>query len=96
VFHQSTPEVQSQLTYYRVVSEHNSEASITVVRQSVDIEATCHLRALSLDHSVVGEIDVVIDSGPKSQSVDVTVRTEREATNVELLGCITENQPRPR
>jgi hypothetical protein len=49
-----------------------------------------------MDHSVVGELTVAVDSGPATSTVRSTVRTERRATGVELLGCTAPDQVQSR
>lgn len=95
LFH-SNPEVQSRLVSFDVKSERTTTAVLTVARNSSETRAVCRLKALATDHSVVGEEDVVVDSGPETQSFEVTIRTERAATSVDPVGCVTENQARPR
>src|SRR3712207_6589144 len=53
---ESTPQVTSQLTAFSVDDEHEALANITVVRETQFTEATCRLRAIAEDHTVVGEV----------------------------------------
>jgi len=94
VFH-SRPEVSSQLVAYDVQGQHAATATWTVVRSGPDVEASCLLRALSDDHSVVGERTVAVDSGPTRARITTTVRTERRAGSVQLVGCTTKDRPAP-
>ena len=89
-FH-STPAVESDLAGYDVAGEH---AATAVVEVSLDdgADASCRVRALSEDHSVVGELAFT----PVDGRNEVEVRTERRATTVELVGCTTPDQQRPR
>ncbi|MBD8870433.1 DUF4307 domain-containing protein [Nocardioides donggukensis] len=89
-FH-STPEVASELTGFEVVDTHTSTADVSVQLED-GAEARCRVRAFSEDHAVVGEISFV----PVQGRNDVSIRTEREATSVDLVGCTTPDQPRPR
>ena len=93
---QADPEVRSRLTGYDVVSPHEATGDLTVVRASEGVVATCLLRALAADHSVVGESTQEVGSGPVEQALRVTVRTEREAVTVVSEGCTTADQQRPR
>ncbi len=95
VFH-SKPAVQSRLTAFDVTGEHSATASFNVSRASTDTQASCRLQAFAEDHSVVGELDVPVTSGPKVQSLGVDLRTDREATSIELVGCTAPDQTRPR
>jgi hypothetical protein len=90
--YQSNPKVRSDEASFEVVDEHTVQASITVVRQDTDTVATCYLRALAEDHSIVGEGTPKVDTGPKKQTVTVNIRTERRATAVESLGCTAPGQ----
>lgn len=92
----STPEVQSRLTHYDVLGPRSVVAQLNVVRESEDLRATCTLRALSEEHATVGEVDLVVERGPRTQSLRVEIRTDRPAVSVDSLGCTTENQKRPR
>ena len=96
VFFQSTPAVTSQLVTWRVQDEHSVVANLTVGRESQFTEASCRLRAIAEDHSVVGEVTVPVTDGPEKQTLRVEIRTERRATSVENLGCTAPDQPRPR
>jgi hypothetical protein len=70
-----------------VRGEHAATASFTVVRRGTGVRATCVVRALADDHAVVGEISVPVTTGPATQQVRTTVRTERRATSVDLVAC---------
>ena len=92
------PEVTSQLVSFDVsAGEHQVSARITVVRRAADVKASCLLRAYAEDHAVVGEDNVTVGpGGPTTQTMDLTVRTERRATSLELVGCTSPGQPQPR
>jgi hypothetical protein len=96
VVYQSTPKVRSDLAKFEVVDDHTATGLLTVVRRETDTRATCFLRAIAEDHSVVGELDVTVSSGAKTQEVPVTVRTERRATTLEGLGCTAPGQKQRR
>ena len=96
VLFQSTPSVTSQLSAWKVEDDHLVVANITVGRDSQFTEASCRLRAIAEDHTVVGEIMLPITDGPEKQSLQVEIRTERRATSVENVGCTSPDQPRPR
>jgi hypothetical protein len=92
VFH-SRPDVRSELVAYDVQGEHAATATWTLARRSADVRATCLLRALSVDRAVVGERTVAVTSGPTSTRLTTTVRTERRAGSVQLMGCTTPDRP---
>ena len=95
LFH-STPMVSSQLTSWEIEDDHLAVGDIVVARESQFTEASCRLRAIAADHTVVGEVTVPVTDGPAEQSLQVEIRTEREATTVQNIGCTAPGQPRPR
>ena len=95
LFH-GTPKVTSQLSTWEIVDDHTVVAHLSVDRESQYVEASCRLRAVAADHSVVGEVTVPVTDGPEKQSLEVEIRTERRATTVERIGCTAPDQPRPR
>jgi hypothetical protein len=96
VLFQSTPKVTSQLVTWSIDDDHLAVANVSVSRESQFTEATCRLRAVAEDHTVVGEVAVPVTDGPADQSLQVEIRTERRATTVQNLGCSAPGQPRPR
>lgn len=93
IWSQSTPEVRSDMVGYDVQDEHAALATVEVRLAEDDVRATCTLRAYAADHTVVGELSFAPDRSGRSEQ---TVRTERRATSVELLGCTAPGQSRPR
>ena len=91
--YQSTPQVRSELKGFEVVDAHTAKAVLIIDRDSSDVVATCIVRAVSEDHQVVGEANLVIRGGAEDQNLDITIRTERRATTVERLGCTAPGQP---
>jgi len=91
------PEVTSGQTSYDIVGPHRATATFEVRLRSTTVTATCLLQAQAADHSVVGEANVVVprDRG-RTMTLNETVRTAREATLVNLVGCTTPTQKRPR
>ncbi len=90
VFHAS-PVVESELTSYDVVDD-GSAAAVVTVSLADGVVASCRIRAFADDHTTVGEVAFE----PVDGRNEVTVRTERRATSVTLLGCTAPDQPRPR
>jgi hypothetical protein len=95
LFH-GRPQVTSEMVGFTVDGQHAVAARYTVVRRDVSVPASCLLRAYADDHSVVGELTVPVDSDAKTVTVSSTVRTERRATAVELVGCTAAGQRQPR
>jgi hypothetical protein len=96
VWFQSTPDVQSSLRSFKVLDTQSVRAEVTVKPRSAEVEANCLLRAYGKDHSVVGERNFPVRDTDDSTDLVVEFRTEREATSVELVGCTTDQQSRPR
>lgn len=87
----ATPDVRSELTSFTVVDAHETTAVLEVSVDG-DVEATCRVRAIAEDHTIVGEVSFT----PVDGHNEVSIRTEREATSVERLGCTSPEQRRPR
>jgi Domain of unknown function (DUF4307) len=96
VWFQSNPDVTSSLNTFHVVDTHSATASVAVRTADEDVKANCLVRAVGADHSVVGELNFVVTGVKGTVNRDVTLRTEREATSVEMVGCTTKDQSRPR
>jgi hypothetical protein len=90
LFHAS-PWVESELTSYEVVDD-GSAAAVVSVSLADGVVASCRIRAFADDHTTVGELAFE----PVDGRNEVTLRTERRATSVTLLGCTAPGQPRPR
>lgn len=86
-FH-GTPKVTSELVSYTVVDEHSATAVLDVELGDA-AQPRCLVRAVSADHTPVGELSFV----PVDGRNEVTIRTEREATSVEKVGCTAAGQP---
>jgi hypothetical protein len=93
---QSTPEVQSSLRSFDVVDTHLTTAAVIVKPTSSKVSASCLVRAYGADHTVVGELNFKVAHESQAIVETVDIRTEREGTSVELIGCTTADQDRPR
>ncbi|MCW2848780.1 MAG: hypothetical protein JWR90_2754 [Marmoricola sp.] len=93
---EGTPDVQSSLRSFEVVDPHSTSAVVVVKPRSRDVSASCLVRAYGADHTVVGELNFKVARQSDAVRRTVDVRTEREATSVELIGCTTAGQSRPR
>lgn len=91
-YQESTPKVESQLVTFTVDGEHVVHADVEVRLSSGASGVSCTVEAVAEDHSVVGELHFTPSDGTNR----VTVRTEREATSVDVPGCIAKGQDRPR
>ena len=91
------PLAQSDINGFETVGQHRTTASFTVVRRDADVVASCLLRAFASDHSIVGELDVTVGPGGDTrQTLERSIRTEREATSVEAMGCTADGQSQRR
>ncbi len=90
-FFHANPDVSSELVSWDVVDDHAVTARVDVVIRDDDVRATCEVRAVAADHTVVGEATFTPEDGRNA----VQVRTERRATSVENVGCTTPDQHRP-
>lgn len=93
---QSSPQVQSRLTFFAFPSENLAVARMTVVRDTQSTIATCELTAYSSDHTVVGTTEITVTTGATTQVIEVQIPTERRATSVGTDGCLSPGQSRPR
>ncbi len=87
----ATPSVESELLGFEVESDGAVQARV-VVRLEDGVVASCRVTAFADDRTTVGEVSFTPEQGRN----DVTVRTDRRATSVELVGCSTPDQQRPR
>ncbi|MGL5827366.1 MAG: DUF4307 domain-containing protein [Nocardioides sp.] len=96
-FH-ATPRIDSDLISFTVTGEHEAVARFGVRRAEESVVGTCAIRAFAADHTTVGELTFLVPDGaaPLEQTLVQSLRTERRATSVELLGCTAPGQPRPR
>jgi hypothetical protein len=93
---QGTPEVQSSLRTYHVVDDHTARATVVVKTRNDRVRASCVVRADAIDHSVVGEVTFAVTGAGGSSTHEVTLRTERPAAAVEMVGCTAPGQKQPR
>ena len=91
---QSTLPVESDLVSFDVVDEHTATALVDVRVADDATGVACLLRAFAEDHNVVGESS--FSPAASDDRVEETVRTDRRATSVELIGCTADGQARPR
>ena len=91
----SRTQVTSELESWSVVDSSSVTAVLVVRLHDDDVEATCRLRAFAEDHSTVGELAFTPDPSAGRRQV-VEIRTDRQATAVESLGCTADGQNRPR
>lgn len=91
---QSSLPVESDLVSFDIVDEHAASALVDVRVADDATGVSCLLRAFAEDHHVVGELPFT--PTPGDSRVEQTVRTERRATSVELIGCTADGQARPR
>jgi len=90
LFH-ATPAVGSDIVAYDIVDDNRASAVVSVSLED-GVVASCRLLAFADDHSTVGELAFE----PVDGRNEVTLRTERRATTVTLVGCTAPGQSRPR
>lgn len=91
------PMARSDIVSFAVVNQHEATATVAVVRRDREVEASCLLRAQAADHSIVGELSFRVGaSHDATTTLTRTLRTEREATSVSLVGCVAAGQTHPR
>lgn len=96
VWSQSNPQVQSSLRTYDVVDTHRVDAAVMVKARNEGVEASCLVRAYGADRTTVGELNFRV-AGVRGTTIRrVSVRTERAASSVELIGCSAHGQTKPR
>jgi hypothetical protein len=92
----ATPDVQSDLVSFDVVDEHTATAVVEVRFADDDVvRASCTLEAYAEDHTLVGTASFAADPGHGGR-YEETLRTERRATSVTLVGCLAPGQTQPR
>jgi hypothetical protein len=92
---QTDTEVTSELESFSIIDDATVSAVLVVRLADDDVEASCRLRALAMDHNTVGELAFTPDPEAGDRQV-VEIRTERRAFAVESLGCTAEGQKTPR
>jgi hypothetical protein len=88
----STPSVQSEMESFSIPDAHTATAVINVTLSDDAVDPVCRLQAAATDKTTVGEQQFTPVEGRNR----VEIRTEREATSVELVGCTARDQPHPR
>lgn len=96
IWFQSTPDVQSKLQGFDIIDDHNAQARIVVQLSAADVKANCLVKALGINHDTVGEVTLPVTGTTKRMVHTIDIRTERRTNAVELVGCTTERQQRPR
>lgn len=95
-FH-GTPDARSELVAFDVAGPHRADATVDVRLRDTDVVATCRVRAYAADHAVVGELAFEVSGADRTEGrLERTIRTTREATSVENVGCTTPEQDVPR
>lgn len=82
-WHHTATGIRGGLVAFTIDGERQTTARFQT-RVAEGVEGTCLLRAMAVDHFVVGEVTArVTRSGTQS----VPIRTERRASAVELVSC---------
>jgi hypothetical protein len=91
-FVEATPKVSSQLIGWQVVDAHSATARVDVSISGGTTHPTCTVQAFASDHTIVGQLRFTPNDGTNQ----VTVRTSRGATSVDVPGCTADGQDQPR
>jgi hypothetical protein len=91
------PLVHSALISFTAQGQHSAKARFSVVRRDEQVKASCLLRATAADHSIVGELNFTVGAAnPATVTLEKSIRTERRASSVDLIGCTADGQKEPR
>ncbi|GAB3257689.1 hypothetical protein GCM10027425_18880 [Alteromonas gracilis] len=82
-WHHTATGIRGGLVAFTIDGERQTTARFQT-RVSEGVEGTCLLRAMAVDHFVVGEVIARVD---RSGTQSVPIRTERRASAVELVSC---------
>ncbi|GGO89724.1 hypothetical protein GCM10011584_19860 [Nocardioides phosphati] len=88
----STPDVQSTDRNFTIVDAHLVVADIEVTLSDDAVDPSCRIQALAEDKTAVGSKQFT----PVDGANRVKIRTERQATAIDLIGCTAKGQNRPR
>jgi|SRR4051794_19722627 hypothetical protein len=85
--HHAKTSVTADVTSFSVVSTHEIAVTIDVERASGD-RVVCTVEAQASDHGLVATEDIAVPAGDSgSVQVSARIRTDREATSVDVSGC---------
>ena len=70
------PDVTSELVSFTVDDEHQVTARVDVRLDDEDVVATCLLRAVAEDHTVVGELHFDVEPGGTAESREEAAQPE--------------------
>lgn len=94
----ANPKVASSMVGFTIVDEHRTTAEISILFSGVPAgqSASCTLRAVAADHTSVGDLNFTVAARENADGFtdEYEIRTEREATSVDLIGCVTKGQQR--
>ena len=93
-FHSNQP-IRGRIVSFETVSPHEVRARVDLdvadpekgTGTGTETTGTCLLRATAVDHSIVGELNVRVEEIDPDTDPWISIRTEREATTVELVRC---------
>ncbi len=83
VWIKSNPVISSTLATWEVVDDHSAVASVRVTLDDDVRDPSCLIRATAEDHVTVGDLTFT----PVAGNNEVTIRTERMATSVDLVAA---------
>lgn len=84
----ANPDVAGQIAGYRVVSDTQIDAQVTVQRSDVNSRVQCQVKALAISYDTVGELPFTWEpTGEELQTGWVTIRTFKRAVTADLEWC---------
>ncbi|HLT59542.1 MAG TPA: DUF4307 domain-containing protein [Microlunatus sp.] len=84
----SQPPVSGRLAAYRVVSDAETEVTLTVDRPDPSVPARCLVIAQAVDFERIGEVEVdVPPSSHRLVDLTLTIKTLRRATSASVDSC---------
>ncbi len=87
-WHYANPAVSGKVIGFRVISDTQIDAQVTVQRANVNSTVTCQLKATAVSYDTVGELPFTWEpNGEELQTGWVSVRTFKRAVTAEVEWC---------
>ncbi len=83
----SNPESQTSLISFEAIDERSISITFALTRKNPETEFICTLLARDIDKNVVGEIDLLVPAGVKSQKITAEIPTRLPAVNAGIVEC---------
>ena len=92
VWFQSNPAIQAAVAGFDVKGQHRVDTTVQIRLRDRFVKGTCLLRASAVDHTIVGERTFRVQDAAHTYQRVYPVRTEREATTVEIIRCTVDKR----